>query len=423
MQKRFFLLLSFFLFTGGLFAQTYPVFPVGEYWNFPDARTMGLAGSGSISNPTGAAISLNPAALAKNRMKILGQFTAGTRKLEERRAYPIYSRIDDITQRGTYVVNNNWMPSFQGDIIVGLNTPYLKTIGFAVHEEINHNYLYEEEVRENIFGDSLLAFNRIEFNGVTRRYALGAGFDIGKGVLLGFQLGILQGGLDKDSTISFQQKGFTDVKYYSNRTLDNTPVVFTLGAIYDLNKRISLGSHLQLPYSLKYNFSDSILTGAGKETIEYPTQLTVGFEYRAQQVLEAKLNIDFTYEWWSKTNYSSDDPTSRFRNKTLDDALAIKVGIEHIFHNKIPFQLGYQFRTSYSNRSTISRSLITAGTGFRGRNWQVEAAGGFSGLDYRFGDLFDDTMYGGDRHLSPIDDVSENFFFGLVTLKINIQKK
>ena len=57
------------LFSGIIFSQTYNAFPVGEYWRFPDARTLGLAGAGSISNTTGSGLSLNPAALSKNQLK------------------------------------------------------------------------------------------------------------------------------------------------------------------------------------------------------------------------------------------------------------------------------------------------------------------------------------------------------------------
>ena len=420
MRKIFLIVFATISFTSIIFPQTYPVFPIGEYWNFPDARTLGLAGAGSISNPTGAALSLNPAGLTKNKARLFGQITAGTRKLEERRSYPIFNRIDDVTQRGTYVINNNWMPSLQADLIVGLDLPYLKTVGFAIHEEINHNYLYEEEVRENIFGDSLLAFNRIEYDGVTRRYSLGAGINVGKGLLLGLQAGVLNGDLKKDSTVNYVQKGFTDISYKSNRSMDNTAIVASFGIIYNINQRISLGSHVQLPYTVEYKFNDTDSI-EGNESIGYPTQLTVGLEYKAQQILQAKLNVDFTYEWWSKTNYTTDDKTSRFRNRKLDDAFAIKVGIEHVFHENIPFQVGFQFRSSYSKRSTLTRTLITAGTGFNGRGWEVNASGGFSKLDYLALDLFDDQNYGGDRSLTPIDDVDENFFFGLLTLKLYLK--
>ena len=35
--------------------------------------------------------------------------------------------------------------------------------------------------------------------------------------------------------------------------------------------------------------------------------------------------------------------------------------------------------------------------------------------------LFDDQNYGGDRSLTPIDDVDENFFFGFLTLKLYLK--
>ena len=101
------------IFSGVVFSQTYTAFPVGEYWRFPDARTLGLAGAGSISNTTGGSLSLNPAALSKNQLKLALQLTGAVRKLEERRSYPIYNRIDDVIEQGIYVINNNWNPFLQ----------------------------------------------------------------------------------------------------------------------------------------------------------------------------------------------------------------------------------------------------------------------------------------------------------------------
>lgn len=434
MQKLTTWLLFILTFTGITFplceaiGQTYNTFPIGQDWRFPDARTLGLAGAGSISNPTGGSLSLNPAALSLNDRKLALQLSGAVFKLEERRSYPIYNRIDDVIQQGIYVINNNWHPYLQGDLLYRLNFsafPYLKTIAMGVHNELNENYIYDEEVRENIFGDSLLAFNEIEYSGRLNRYSLGAGFTVptggqvgGMGFHFGFQVGILQGDLQKDSSITYYQSGFgEDVNFKRMRELDNTPVIASFGAIYDINERISLGSHVQLPHSIDYKLTDNDTLQSGTESIEYPMQLTAAFEYRAQQVLQARLNIDFTYEWWSQTKYQLEYSGNSIERKNFDDAIALKVGIEHIFHNKIPFQVGMQYRTLYRDRSQ-SRTLITAGTGFMGSNWQVDAAGGFSNLNYSYHDLFDDTMYGGDRSNSPTDDVKEAFFFGQVTLRV-----
>lgn len=406
---------------GGLMGQTYNTFPIGQYWHFPDARSMGLAGAGSISNATGASLSLNPAGLSKNSTKLMLQLTPAVFKLEERRSYPIYNRIDDVTQQGIYVINNNWHPFVQGDISMGFDIaafPYLKAVAIGMHNEVNQDYLYEEEVRENIFGDFLLAHNKIQYKGKLNRYSFGAGFDTRTGLHLGFQVGVLQGDLQKDSSITYFQSGFgDDVNFTRQRDLDNTPIVASVGAIFDIDERVSVGGHVQIPYTVDYKFSDDLSDRTGMESIEYPLQITGAFEYRAQQILQARLNIDFTYERWSETQHTFSYLNQSTERENLDDAIAVKAGIEHIFHNKIPFQVGLQYRTSYLDRSQ-SRTLLSAGAGFIGSNWQVDAAGGFSNLDYSFPDLFDDTLYGGDRSITPQDQVKESFFFGMVTLRV-----
>lgn len=425
MRKLLALLFLHLIITANVFPQTYDTFPIGEFWQFPDARTLGLAGAGSISNPSGASLFLNPAALSKNESKLALQVSGAVTKLEERRSYPIYNRIGDVIEQGIYAVNNNWHPYFQGDLLMGLNIgafPYLKAIAIGIHNDVNQDYKYEEEVRENIFGDSLFAYNEIGYGGKLNRYSAGAAFNAGMGIHLGFQVGILRGDLHKDSSITYLQSGFgPDVNFSSQRDLDNTPIVASFGAIYDINERVSVGSHVQLPHTVDYKFTDNTTLQSGMETIKYPMQLTTAFEYRARQILQARLNIDFTYKWWSKTQYKFEYQNNSHTRENFDDAIAMKVGIEHIFHNKIPFQVGLQYRTSYRDRSQ-SRTLITAGTGFMGSNWQVDAGGGFSNLDYKHTDLFDDALYNGNRSFSPTDDVEETFFFGMVTLRVYLQK-
>lgn len=127
--------------------------------------------------------------------------------------------------------------------------------------------------------------------------------------------------------------------------------------------------------------------------------------------------MDFTYEWWSKTDYKVAGQTE---DQGFEDAIALKAGIEHVFFNQIPFQVGMQYRTYYRDRSR-ARLLFSAGTGFRGPGWFVNVGGGFSKLNYFYPDLFDDSNYGGDRSESSTDDVEESYFFGVATLSVSIR--
>ncbi len=413
---------------GSIFSQNFIAFPVGEYWHFPDARTLGLAGAGSVSNSAIGALLMNPAAMAANKPGLQVNVATRARSLEERRSFPIFDRFNDINQFGIYAINSNWFANFQGGIQYNLDIasfPWLKSVAAGAFEEVDQSYEYNEEVRENVFPDDPLAINRIKFDGQLTRYSFGAAFRIAEPLDIGFQIGILQGDLDQIRTISFINDDTRNRRENSFRSLDNIPLITSFGAVYRVNPYLSLGGQFQLPYSVNYdvNFDfggDTFVPILpAKESIEYPQQATVGVEYRGQQALQARLNVDVTYEWWSGTDQQIATENPDISNG-LDDVVKIKAGIEHIFFNQIPFRVGVQYRTSFLER-TNARIMFAAGTGFMGKLWQIDLSGGFSRLDYRFPDLFDDRIFGGDRSASNIDNVEESFFFGMATLKMNLR--
>ena len=382
------------------------------------------AGAGSVSNTTAGALTLNPAAMAGHAAGLHAQGVVTSRSLEERRAYPVFDRFEDINNFGIYVSNNNWFYDIQGGLQYNFNLaafPYLKALAVGRYSELDLNYGYLEEVRENIFGDRLLAYNQLNIDGRLTRYSVGAAFEITSHLHIGLQAGMLTGRLENSRSVDFIENDNRDLYAAADREMDGSPILASFGATYAVTPHFTLGSHLRLPYSVDYNVSsytspDKSGALSSSETIDYPMQWTAAFEYRGRHELQTRLNVDFSYEWWSQSDYTVD---GRALATTFEDAIIIKTGIEHIFFNQIPLQFGLQYRTLFQRRSD-TRTLVSAGTGFRGDRWQVDLAGGISRLDYRQADLFDDALYGGDRSNSPTDSVDERFFFGLLTLRVDI---
>jgi hypothetical protein len=162
----------------------------------------------------------------------------------------------------------------------------------------------------------------------------------------------------------------------------------------------------------------------GREEIQYPLRLNGGFEYRAQQILQARLELDAGYEFWSNTEYTSDIGGIVPTTEELSDVFYLKAGVEHIFYNKIPFRVGMQYRNAYQARGT-TQTLLSAGTGFFGTGWQLDVAGALSRLSYRWPDLFDDAQILGITIpvRSDMDTVDETTFWGMVTLKVSLDRK
>ncbi|RMG63916.1 MAG: hypothetical protein D6715_10520 [Calditrichaeota bacterium] len=411
-------------------AQNFLSYPNGEYWRFPNARSLALAGAGSLSLQGVGALVYNPAALANGRARLEGEISLTGRKLEERRGFPVFNRIDDVVQNGVYAINNNWFGNFQGGVVFrpawkGFRP--LKAISVGRFTELDQDYDYEEEVRENIFGDSLIAFNRIVQDGRLSRYGIGVAVAVTKNVFLGAQLGVLSGDLSRDSTIAFVRRGGDVRGGREERKLDNTPLVASFGLLARINSRLAVGSYLKLPYSLKYNYRFAAICNGclprdvvGRETLEYPLEWTLSAEYQARQALQARLSVEFNYQWWSKVAWRRTINGNQFTWGNYDDVFSVRVGVEHIFYNRIPFQVGLQYRSFFQRKQT-TRTLISAGTGFMNRWWRVDVAGGVSRLNYRFPDLFPDTLFGGNRNNSPIDTVQETYFFGLATVRFFVK--
>jgi hypothetical protein len=415
-----------FLFASFTFSQNYPSFPIGQYWQFPDARSLSLGGGGSVSLNSPAAILYNPAALTQIDHFAAGQFSLSLRKLEERRSYPLYDRFSGIIGDGIYAVNDNWFSRPQGALAIRLPLKGIPAISLAAGSftEVDQNYKYLEEVRQNIFGDSLEAYNRIDFTGALQRYSFAGAATLPflPKLSLGVQAGILKGSLAYKKQIDFVKATEADILSSADRKLENTPLVLSFGGVYRVNERISAGADVSLPYTVKYsatNESGEMLN----EEIGYPMKVTGAFEYRARQELQARLNVDFTYEFWSNVTYSgsgaSENSVDNFGNVVpytweFSDVFDLKAGIEHIFYNQIPLRVGMQYRNSFRDKNE-TQTLLGAGTGYLASTWRLDVAGAFSRNSYRWPDLFDDALFGGNRSGSPIDNVEESYFFGQIT--------
>ncbi len=424
MMKKYFMLFILLMMTTSLFPQNYPNFPIGQTWQFPDARSLALGGAGTVSLAAPGAMIYNPASLSQVEKSLSLDISLSSRKLEERRSYPLYDRFESFLVNSTYVINNNWYPELQGGLAFKVPAGRIPSLVIAVgtYLEIDHQYTYVEEVRENIFGDQLIAYNRINASGTLRRYsaAIASAIPPIPALSIGLQAGLLQGNVDYREEVNYVQGSQRLIFADQSRELENTPLVLSFGTVYRASERISAGFDIVLPYSVKFK---SVSNGNElRETIEYPLKINGGFEFRAQQKLQARLNVDIGYEFWSGVTYASQIGGNIPTTQTFDDVFYFKTGIEHIFFNKIPFRVGAQYRTSYLARGT-TQTLLGAGTGFFKKAWHVDVAGAFSRTSYRWEDLFDDALFVDDPNFQSridLDTVDEITFFLLLSVKYTV---
>ncbi len=133
------------------------------------------------------------------------------------------------------------------------------TVAAGIYGEIDYRYSYLEEVRQNVFGDPLIGYNRINMDGMVQRYTIGLAMNIPSlpRLSLGVQAGILSGTTSYQMEINYLDARGRVVLADESRELSNTPLVVSAGTIYRFSERISLGGDVSLPYTIKYQITDS----------------------------------------------------------------------------------------------------------------------------------------------------------------------
>ena len=150
------------------------------------------------------------------------------------------------------------------------------------------------------------------------------------------------------------------------------------------------------------------MSGVIPQEIEYPMSLGFGLNYKFTNILLARLNFDFEYTFWSDAKDEL-NPNLRF-----EDTYRFMVGVEHIFMDKVPFRVGFNYAPLRENKS-ITQTILTAGTGMVFDNFTFEISGGISSLTYNQFDMYDNALYGEEsRGEEALDRVETNSFYGML---------
>ena len=227
MRNKFPVLIFVLMTTNFVYSQNLLHFSIGQPMQFPDARSLSMGGAGSVSLSAPGAILYNPAALTQINRTLVMDVSLFSRKFEDRRSYPLYDRFDGFLVNSTYAINNNWYHNPQGAVAYRLPITFLtnSTIALGTYTEVDQNYTYLEEVRENIFGDPIIAYNRLEINGKLQRYAIAFAFSMPKiqGLSIGVQTSLLKGSLRSEMNVNYVETSEKVVIYDLDGKLDNSP--------------------------------------------------------------------------------------------------------------------------------------------------------------------------------------------------------
>ena len=371
------------------------------------ARSLGLAGAGVAGDDASASIFLNPALAVYSKSWLNLNTGLSVYKLEEDRSFPYYDNFGGFVDYGSYVYNKYWYSQFYSvltsrlpfDNLLGLSI----ATGFVPFQSFDYDYL--EEVRSDYYGDALLAYNQISSDGVLNAIPFNIAFkpvdkllsDSKISIAIGAGVKILTGSINQLKKVETKTASLSGLDYENKnkRDLDNLPVIPSAGIRIKIGDRFSFGSALRLPYDIKF-INKIYETNALKDTaytvdqkLSYPMKLSLGTEYRFQNILEARIFTDFIYTFWE--NFKD----SETEDLNFDNTYDVRAGIEHIFFNKVPFRVGFDYGTLRESKN-YSRAVLSAGTGIIMNNLQLDMAVGISSLVYRQADMFDNADYGMD---------------------------
>lgn len=373
----------------------------GDENQYLTARSLGLAGAGIAGDDAYASVLINPALAVYSESWLNLNTGLSIYKLEEDRSYPYYDNFGGFLDYGSYVFNKYWYSQFYGIITSKLPIENLMGLsvstGFIPFQSFDYDYL--EEVRSNGYGDALLAYNHLTSEGVLNAIPFDIAFIPFNGKLmdkhvslaLGGGINMLTGSIEQYNRIEPKTASLSDLEFELNyeKSLDNLPIIPSVGMQLRVGDRFSIGTALRLPCDVKFKNEATMpdTTFIINQKLTYPMRLSFGTEYRFQNILEARIFTDFIYTFWEDFEDSEDEDLN------FDNTYNIRAGIEHIFFNKVPFRVGFDYGTLRESKD-YSQALLSAGTGFIVNNVKIDMAVGISSLTYRQLDMYDNANYG-----------------------------
>ncbi len=399
----------------------------GDEGLVPDARSVAL-GRTHVASPTGGFTgSTNPALLAGDA-PIEVSAGGSAAKMKETRSIPAYDSFDAFLVESIYVLNDDVLyegglggtGSFGRDWIdggIGAGLSWAPVRDFQ--------YQYIEEVRDNDSftrpRDQLIGLNEIESSGGIAAFTMGAGLHPGENVSIGAALQRLHGGFNLFQRTQFVLEGTEEEATYDVDDLGGWRGLFGIavrpGHRLDASLTLRTGSNLDGDFERTgapdaFSFlgapGDSGAPVSGEFDMQYPRELAVGVSWKPRAKSRTAVRAEAAWSEWSQ--FHSDLAPS----ETFDDAWDVRFGVEHVFYNDIPMRFGFLYEPAPRD-DEVAGTSFTFGAGFPVGPLRADLAFELRNRDYRYSDLFEDSLFGGDDRVTT-DRVDESQAGMFVTL-------
>ncbi|MGQ9603646.1 MAG: hypothetical protein ACUVUU_05490 [bacterium] len=392
------------------------------------SKCLGMGEVGLLVEDASFAAATNPASLSWQKGTSIScsyRFLS----IDDRWSMPMHDSFDALLGYMAYSHNSN----LYHDGSFGCSTDRLLksvevVLGVTVSRAYDFTYDFHEEVRDrstsSVPSDKVVADAFIRGRGGLKSLSVGAAKALGKDVSLGVSLEYLYGDFKISGRLENIDLNLMTCWKDSLTETEDRLVASSLsglrlrgGISFRMGERLEAAlsgvSSCNLDGSYKATLGELLYFLSAKDSIgdfeiSYPESYSLGLKYRPRNELATTIEADITFARWK-----SSDNTS-LRSLNLDNTFQFNIGIEHIFYNARPVRFGFTYRQSPFDHQT-GESAVTAGSGIRFAGLELDFAGKIGWREYRYYDLFDDSIFcAKPRYFT--DKVEETVFSGMVTM-------
>ncbi|MFZ5432933.1 MAG: hypothetical protein ACOZB3_04080 [Calditrichota bacterium] len=387
------------------------------------ARSMGLGHTFLTDQNGPAALMGNPATMAEQQTQWLVDMSADVSRITETRKYPVYDSFDGVIIYNNYAMNDHLYSKLDGGVSFKIPLQSVRSLvaSMGTYSTYRFDYRYHEEVRSRFSSggiqDLRLGHNRIDVTGDLRSASFGAAVRSFGPLSAGFSVNILSGKWDYERGVYYANSDSANYMDHIVYRPDNLFAELNLGAMWELNPRITLGARALLPtgdYKIDQRVEldeyfanvDSLPIASGTITTTYPSHYALGVRYRPQNEFRPILLLEGELH-----TYHDVDPD-------FDNTFEIRAGAEQQVVAGTPVRVGFVFASAPDNKDRTT-AIFTAGIGFSLQKLSGDFGVEIGKVAYVENDLFPQRLYTGsaadDR--SDSDRVETSTFRGLITLR------
>jgi hypothetical protein len=412
----------------------------------PRTAAMGSVGA-SLYQGAGSLVA-NPAMLSWMTDRVLLDVNGGFLQATEDRFAPLYDTFNSYVAETTVASNRNHYGLAQGGALLRPSADRPMIVGVGIFDRYSFDYDYAEEIRDpegrtsvvpDGVRDQVIQVRDYRIQGRLRSITAGYGMSLPYRLSLGLSIHRYFGTLE--------HRARTETMPNYQGILQNDPGSasfdhelggwgWSVGVAGTATERIDLGASFEGPFTVEgaltspdsmvgswipYDQSQVILSTVGTDVqVKYPGTLRVGATLRPRNVLSTIFSFELVRRFWESVDQDSYRAAAFTPTGELRDTWDLRLGLEHVFYNRVPARFGFRYLENYADRES-ARSIFSAGTGAEFAGYGVDVGLQYHRQTTRQAYLFDRSLdlagrqqtYPAPAGLSKVEDSMVSLLVGV----------